>query len=64
MGNKGGRRNSSNSNVLTDQEINLLQSRTGLSRQEIQAWHSQFLVDDSNFHFYILELRIKNSFLV
>lgn len=30
--------------VLTDNEISILEAKTGLSRQEIQAWHSQFLV--------------------
>jgi len=44
MGNK--RSKNQSHLILTDYEIDILESKTGLSRQEIQAWHSQFLQDN------------------
>lgn len=42
MGNK--RSKTQNPAILTNPEIAFLESKTGLSRTDIQAWHSQFLV--------------------
>lgn len=45
--------------VLTDNEISILEAKTGLSRQEIQAWHSQFLVRVKIYSNIITEFNIE-----
>lgn len=45
MGNKNGRKSGSkkSSTTLSEKEIKLLRSRTGLSRDEIVEWHLEFI---------------------